>query len=270
LFEIVSCLLSITREFLKEMQKKSNQHFIQCLVLIFALALPNLSNGKTTTAVQRDLVWSQSDGLRHEIFISSYQEEEWTSPVKITDNNANNLHPILEKGSNGIKWLFWSAVRPSGISIEYAMLESDEWTEPARLPMEQQSSITPSALADKQGGIWLVWAGNTGGNDDIYVSHYQGDKWNKVQVLHAPNEVPDITPELAYNQEGKIEVSWIGFRGNSYIKLASVYTDTTGWSAEQEKSENGQEQAQDQNQNEQDIELPSFVPSDSQFFLKIY
>ena len=251
------------------MQKKSNQHFVQFLTLLLCLLiLPSLSNGKTSTEAEQDIVWSQSDGLRHEVFTSSYKEGTWTSPVKITDNNANNLHPILEKGSNGVKWLFWSAVRPNGISIEYAMLENNEWSGPIKLPMEQNSSITPSILADTQGPIWLVWAGNNGGNDDIYVSRYQKEKWSKPQVLHAPNEVPDITPEIAYNKEGKIEVSWIGFRGNSYTKLASVYTENTGWSAEQEKLENEEEDAQETE--EQDVELPSFLPSNSQFFLKIY
>ncbi len=251
------------------MQKKSNQHFVQFLLFLLCLfTLPSLSNGETSTGVEQDVVWSQSDGLRHEIFTSTYKEGEWSSPVKITDNNANNLHPILEKGRDGVKWLFWSAVRPNGISIEYAILENDEWSGPTKLPMEQHSSITPSVLADKQGPMWLVWAGNDGDNDDIYVSRYQKAKWSTPQVLHAPNEVPDITPEIAYNKEGKIEVNWIGFRGKSYIKLASVYTKNTGWSTEQEKLENEEEDTQ--NTEEQDIELPSFLPSNSQFFLKIY
>ncbi|MCI5148712.1 MAG: hypothetical protein D3916_04865 [Candidatus Electrothrix sp. MAN1_4] len=250
------------------MQKKSNQYFIQFLILASSLTLPCLSSGKSTKAVQQDLVWSQSDGLRHEIFTSSYQDNDWTRPVKITDNNANNLHPVLDIGTDGKKWLFWSAVRPDGISIEYAIFQGHEWSDPQKFPGEQHSSITPSVVADRNGGAWLVWAGNDGDNDDIYFSRYQTDKWSKPQVLHAQNEVPDIKPEIAYNEEGQIEVNWIGFRDNSYTKRISVYTEDTGWSAEQEKLENEEEQAQ--NQKEQETEIPSFLPADSQFFLKIY
>jgi hypothetical protein len=250
------------------MQKKTNQYFVQFLVLTCCLALPGLSSGKNAIAAQKDLVWSQSDGLRHEIFTSSYQGTEWTTPIKITDNNANNLHPVLEKGSNGEKWLFWSAVRPNGISIEYAVFENNEWSAPQKLPFEQNSSIAPSVLADNHGRVCLVWAGNDGGNDDVYVSWLHGKKWTDPKIIHAANEVPDITPEIFYNEEGKIEVSWIGFRGKSYTKLTSVYSENAGWSAEQEKLENEEEQAQDQE--EQDMELPSFLPSNSQFFLKIY
>ena len=253
------------------MQKKSNRHIVQLFIFFtfsFCLTLPCQGKAEKAAAVQQDVVWSQSDGLRHEIFSSTQKNSAWTTPVKVTDNNANNFHPVLEIGSNGTKWLFWSAVRSNGISVEYAVMKNNAWSEPQTLPMEQHSAITPSALADKDGGVWLTWAGNDGGNDDIYFSRFQGETWTDPKILHAPNEVPDIKPEIAYNKEGKIEVDWIGFRSNAYKKLASVYTDNTGWSAEQEKLEAEEEGVQ--NEEEQETELPSFLPADSQFFLKIY
>jgi hypothetical protein len=253
------------------MRKKSNRHIVQIVVLsVFFLSFPCRGKEEKAAAVQQDLVWSQSDGLRHEIFFSNQKQKdgEWTTPVKITDNNANNLHPVLETGTDGTKWLFWSAVRPGGISVQYAVMQNNAWSEPQTLPVEQHSAITPSVLADKDGGVWLVWAGNDGGNDDIYFSRLQGEKWTDPKVVHAPNEVPDIKPEIAYNEEGRIEVDWIGFRSNAYKKMASVYTDNTGWSAEQEKLEPEEEGIQ--NEKEQETELPSFLPGDSQFFLKIY
>jgi hypothetical protein len=251
------------------MQNKSNRRIVQYVVFfIFFFFLPCQGKARKVVAVQQDLVWSQSDGLRHEIFSSTQKNGKWTTPVKVTDNNANNLHPVLETGTDGTKWLFWSAVRPNGISVQYAVFQNNAWSEPQTLPIEQHSSITPAALADTNGGVWLVWAGNDGGNDDIYFSRFQKKTWTEPKIVHASNEVPDIKPEIAYNEEGKIEVDWIGFRSNTYKKLASVYTDNTGWSAEQEKLESEEEDVQ--NEEEQETELPSFLPSDSQFFLKIY
>ncbi|MCI5131503.1 MAG: hypothetical protein D3904_08245 [Candidatus Electrothrix sp. EH2] len=253
------------------MYTKSKWYIVQLVIfLIFFLVLPcqGKENEKKAVGMQQDLVWSQSDGLRYEIFSSSKKGDEWTSPVKITDNNANNLHPVLDIGADGTKWLFWSAVRPDGISIEYAVFQENSWSDPQKFSVQQHSAITPSVLADKEKGVWLVWAGNDGGNDDIYVSRYDEEKWSDPRIIHAPNEVPDIKPEIAYNDKGKIEVSWIGFRDNSYKKLASVYTDRTGWSPEQEQSE--PEQDKEQEEKEQEIVLPSFLPADSQFILKIY
>ena len=257
------------------MRTKAHRHTARSVIfftLFFILSCFG-KEGKAGT-VQQDLVWSESDGLRYELFSSSKKGDKWTAPVKITDNNANNLHPVLDRGADGKKWLFWSAVRPDGISIEYAVFQGNEWSEPQKFPVEQHSAITPSVLADKKKGVWVVWAGNDGGNDDIYFSRYLGkqDKvWTDPQIIHAPNNVPDIKPEIAYNDEGRIEVTWLGFRGNNrYIQLFSVYTDGAGWSPEQEKPEPEEENVQEQEENEQEAELPSFLPGGSQFDLKIY
>ncbi|XCN74677.1 MAG: hypothetical protein Q3M24_08040 [Candidatus Electrothrix aestuarii] len=252
------------------MHKQSKRRAVQVFIFfIFSLALFYPDNEGKAAEEQQDLVWSQSDGLRYEIFTSTKTSGKWSTPVQITDNNANNLHPVLDIGINGTKWLFWSAVRPNGISVQYAVFKNKEWSEPQNLPLEQNSAITPFVLADKKGGVWLVWAGNDGGNDDIYYSHYQGKKWTDPQVLHAANEVPDIKPVIQYNDEGNIEVSWVGYRGEAYVKLFSVYSKKTGWSEEQEKQEETKEE-EVQEEEEQEIELPSFVPSDSQYFLKVY
>lgn len=251
------------------MYTKSKRYLIQLIIFsVFFIALPCQGKEKKAVGTHQDLVWSQSDGLRYELFSSSKKGDDWTAPVKVTDNNANNLHPVLDIGADGTKWLFWSAVRPDGISIEYSVFQGDEWSDPQKFPVQQHSAITPSVLADKKKAVWLVWAGNDGGNDDIYVSSYHGETWSDPRIIHTPNEVPDIKPEIAYNDEGKIEVSWIGFRDNRYKKLVSMYTDRRGWSPEQEKLEPEEEEGQEKN--EQERELPSFLPGDSQFILKIY
>ena len=253
------------------MHKQSKRHVVQILLYsVFFLALFHPDKEGKAAQKQRDLVWSQSDGLRYEIFSSTETNGEWSIPVQITDNNANNLHPVFDVEIDGTKWLFWSAVRPGGISVQYAVFKDNAWSEPQSLPLEQQSAITPSVLADKKGGIWLVWAGNDGGNDDIYFSRYHKNRWSDPQILHAANEVPDIKPEIGYNEEDRIEVTWIGFRDKAYTKLFSVYTDATGWSAEQEKAEPEEEETRVEETEEQEIDLPSFLPGDSQFFLKVY
>ncbi|MCI5157237.1 MAG: hypothetical protein D3906_02160 [Candidatus Electrothrix sp. AUS1_2] len=254
------------------MYKQSKRHAVQFfLFFVFSLAFFHLENEGKAAQEKQDLVWSQSDGLRYEIFSSTKTNGEWSPPVQVTNNNANNLHPVLDVGTDGTKWLFWSAVRPAGISVQYAVFTNNAWSEPQNLPLEQHSAITPSVLADKNGDVWLVWAGNDGGNDDIYYSRYHGSRWSEPQVLHAANEVPDIKPEIGYNEEDRIEVTWIGFRGKAYTKLFSVYTDTTGWSAEQEKADTEEEASPTEEEaEEQKIDLPSFLPGDSQFFLKVY
>ncbi|XOF32570.1 MAG: TolB family protein [Candidatus Electrothrix sp. YB6] len=247
------------------MISKITRYCILPLLVGMLVSLP--CQGEENKINRAELVWSQWDGLRHEIYTSSLQNGEWTVCIKLTDNNANNLHPVLDTGPDGTKWAFWTVVRPDGISVEYAYCKDDEWSEPQKLPIEQNSAITPSVLIDPAGRVWLVWAGNEGGNDDIYYTRYQGTSWKKPKVLHTANEVPDIQPDIAYNDERKIEVSWLGFRDGVYKKLAAVYTEgSKGWSPEQEKAESENE---DSTENDE-LLLPSCMPADSQYFLKIY
>ena len=214
----------------------------------------------------QELVWAASDGLRHEIYSSSCEKREWTEAVKITDNNADNLHPVIDIAADGTKWLFWSAVRPDGISIEYAVNQQGEWSDPEKLPMEQHSAIAPSILLESGGTVWLVWAGNDGGNDEIFYSRYQKGAWTDPALLHPANEVPDVRPEIGYNEQGAVEVSWLGFRENQYKALFATYSEEKGWSAEQEKVV----VEEDIEKEEPVIELPAFVPANSQYFLKLY
>ena len=189
------------------MHKQSKRRAVQLVLFsAFFFTFFHLNTEGKAAQEKQDLVWSQSDGLRYEIFISTQTNGEWSTPVQLTDNNANNLHPVLDIGTNGTKWVFWSAVRPNGISVQYAVFKNNAWSEPQSLPLEQNSAITPFVLADKKGGVWLVWAGNDGGNDDIYYSHYQDSQWTDPQILHAANEVPDIKPVIQYNDEGNIEL----------------------------------------------------------------
>lgn len=209
--------------------------------------------------VQKDIVWSQSDGLRQEIYASAYQAGAWTEPVKITEDNANNLHPALAVAPDGSRWAFWSAVNPDGISIAYAIGKDGKWSEPSKLELEDLSSaITPSVLIDKSGTVWLVWAGNDGGQDEIYCSRYnESSSWQKPELVNKANTVPDIKPKIGLNEQGVIEVRWEGVRNGKYVLLLSSYTGGH-WSPEQQVEQ--QKQAE-----ETKPELPAFIPENSQY-----
>ncbi len=217
---------------------------------------------------QYELAWSGSDGLRHELYTSSFTGETWTDPVQITNNNANNLHPVIDMGADGTKWIFWSAVRPDGISIEYAIFRDSTWSEVQKMNFEQDSSITPSILIDTDNVVWLVWAGNSGNLDEIYFSRYRNDAWEKEKIINQANSVPDIKPIIALNDQGEIEVRWQGFREGQYKSLFSVHT-AKGWSVEKELPREEQEKEEAKIQENEKIQLPAFMREESQYFLKV-
>ncbi len=235
-------------------------------LLVFLLAVVP---SQASAGQGKDLVWSQSDGLRHEIYYSSFQDA-WDAPQKLTDNNANNLHPVLDRTPDGTRWVFWSAVRPNGISIEYALGKDGTWSLPIKMNLDHDSAITPSVLIDPQGTVWLAWAGNDGGQDEIYFSRWKDEAWQDAALLNIPNEVPDIKPELTWNEQGQITAIWYGFRDGGYTFLQSIFIDGA-WSPEQVLVLE-EEEAQDEEEilRAHQIELPSFVTPESQYQLKFF
>jgi hypothetical protein len=245
-----------------------NKRSFQLMVVLF---LCTAGPVQASAGRSKDLVWSQSDGLRHEIYYSSLAQgqETWEAPQKLTDNNANNLHPVLDRAPDGSRWVFWSAIRPDGISLEYTVGKEGAWANPMKMPLDHDSAISPSVRVDPQGRVWLVWAGNDGGQDEIYFSRWQEGVWEEAQILNSPNEVPDIKPELTWDAQGRPTVTWYGFREEGYTLLRSTYVDGV-WSPEQELLL--EEEAQDAEEIlwEHQMELPSFVAPESQYLLKVF
>ncbi|WP_417913518.1 TolB family protein [Candidatus Electronema sp. JM] len=235
------------------------------LVRLLAVAAV-LSAVPSFGAVRKELAWSQSDGLRDEIYASSFRNGAWSDPVKLTDDNANKLHPALAVGPDGSRWVFWSAVAPDSISIGYTMAAKDgAWSQPSVMDTKGSSAITPSALIDSSGTLWLVWAGNDGGQDEIYCRRWVGSAWQEPELVNKANEVPDIKPIISQNAQGQIEVRWQGFRSGKYVPLVAVYAKDH-WSAEQQ-TEAVDNAAQVQKERQ---ELPEFVPAASQYSLKTF
>jgi len=73
-----------------------------------------------------DLVWSQSDGLREEIFLANYKDGIWSKSVAITDDNADNLHPAVDQTSNGTRWIAWTAIEDGSYSIVARSLQNEQ------------------------------------------------------------------------------------------------------------------------------------------------
>jgi len=225
------------------------------LLLSLLLAAPGHA---AENAPLEELVWSQSDGLRQEIYHSARTAEGWSAPQQLTYNNANNLHPAFVIAPDSSRWIFWSAVNPDGIGIEYTVGRDGNWPQPVKLESGHATAITPAVLISPDQTLWLVWAGNDGGQDEIYWSRFVNAAWQPPKQVNAVNQVPDVKPEILLNEQGQVEVRWQGFRNGRYKRLAAVYAGQ-GWSSEQELAEEEEQAAEE--------ELPDFLPAGSQHVL---
>lgn len=214
-----------------------------------------------------EIIWAESDGLRHEIFVSSYRSGVWTEPVMITDDNADNLQPSIDVDSSGKKWAVWSAVEEGELELRYSIFEDGKWNKVMNLPSELSSNIKPSIIVDGKDDPWVVWSGNNGDLDDIYFSRYVDGEWTEEQRVHAANEVPDILPYLDTDENGFPTVIWDSYIGESYKKLQSTWNGEKWVEPLLLPSE---AETQETTIEELDITLPEFITDTRQVFLRVF
>ncbi len=218
---------------------------------------------------QADVVWAKSDGLRYELFSSSLKNGNWSQPEQVTNDNADNLHPCIDMGPDGRKWLAWTAMEQGSYEIRYAVFKNGQWSDPKKLPSDLKSNISPSLVVDDGNVTWMVWAGNDGvHNDDIYFSRFIHGKWQKPARVNQANNVPDILPRIELMAPHGYQVIWQGFRKNGYVKLVSRWTGH-GWGPEH-IYRNDASATKAKNRNRQEIKPPKFVPQTRQMFLRTY
>lgn len=214
-----------------------------------------------------DVVWSKSDGIRPEIFFSNYTSGSWSEPEMISDDYFDNLHPVIDRDSQGVRWVFWRAYDSLKTEIRYTKGSSGEWAENKALSDTMPSNNAPSVVIDTSDTVWVVWSANSGGLDDIYFSMHADGDWSKPALLHETNNSADVLPVIELNQEQQPLVSWKRMQDGSYVNMTSQY-DGSAW------SEPGVMQdavAQDSAEASEDlIELPDFIDNGGIVFIRSY
>jgi hypothetical protein len=218
---------------------------------------------------QGDIVWSQTDGARNQIYFTTFLSEKniWSTPVKVTDDEYRNGHPTIDAGTDGSKLLAWVAGSGANYKIHYSIGTEGAWSKSAVIPSSLKVNLAPSVMIDGSGVKWIAWSGNDGGQDEIYYSRFIGNNWTAPALVNAPNEVPDILPEIALNDNNIPQVTWVGHRKGVYVKLMSTWGGES-WSAESE----GQASSQEKNTHENASigNMPAFIDQPDKAFVRIY
>ena len=253
---------------------KGVKQLLLCAVLaagFFSVpACASLNQDTQAIAVERDMVWSAYDGQRREIFFSSQGKGGvWSEPVQLTNSNADNLLPCIVSTPDGKKYVVWTAMEDTQLSVMYAVFDGAAWTEPADIPGMPANTTMPFVAADDNGILWLVFVGNDGtGQDDVYSIRLQNGQWGKALAINSSNDVPDVNPFIEIAQTGAIQVTWEGFRNNDYTLLSSQWQGDR-WSEEQPLPQGDKEKMQqDRKMMEKEL-LPEFVEDRSMLFIRI-
>ncbi len=167
--------------------------------IIVAMISMGVQAKDNSTHKEIDAVWTQSDGIRPEIFYSHYISGVWSEPVMITDDYYDNMYPVIDQDSTGKKWLFWTAYDDQRMDIRYTTGKDDKWADSASLETEMQRNIAPSVIIDKSDVVWLVWSANSDGAGDIFCAT------NKDGVWSVPVRINEANTDAGYTADSRIE-----------------------------------------------------------------
>lgn len=240
-----------------------------CIVILFACVFAFLGDIRAATSAEtgghKDLVWAASDGMRREIYFSTNQSGEWSRPIQITNDNADNVSPSIDTTPDGTKYIFWTALDVSGPQIRYATSSGSGWSDPKTIPSLPSASTGAFGAVDKAGKIWVVFTGNDDGDDDIYFTRLIGKEWTKISLVHADNDVPDINPILEVTADKTLRVFWESYKdGGKYIRRQAA------WAGKEWVEEPVKDGVNDQAAESEVADIPDFVGDKSMVFTRSY
>lgn len=213
-----------------------------------------------------DVVWASSDGQGTEIFYSQRKEGIWQEPIQVTDNHYNNMYPVVDRDSNGRRWIFWTAHDSGRTEIHFATGDGQEWQASEILTSPKKSNLSPSMVVDKEDQVWVVWSANDDDLDDIMYAFHQNGSWSSPVTIHEPNNAPDLLPVVEIGGDGTPQVSWRAAREGRHVVLSSRWIDND-WS--EPRIEEVDDPSQEESE-EKIIELPHFVSRTSMVFVRVY
>jgi hypothetical protein len=245
---------------------------LMCVVLLSCFCFqPGLlrADDSAVKVDQGDIVWSQADGSRNQIYFTTFLSEKntWSTPVKVTDDEYRNGHPTIDAGADGSKLLAWVAGSGANYKIHYSVGTEGIWSKAAVIPSSLKVNLAPSVLIDTAGQKWVVWSGDDGGQDEIYFSRYIGNSWTVPALVNTPNEVPDVLPEISLNGDNIPQVTWTGYRNGAYVRLQSTWQGNS-WSAETEVQYSSP--TTETAKNASISNLPSFIEQPDKAFVRVY
>ena len=213
-----------------------------------------------------DVVWSSSDGLKMEIFYAQRKEGTWHEPVQISDDQYDNMYPVIDRDSSGRRLVFWTAYQNNVMELHYTTGRDSDWQQAEVLETGQRTNISPSIVVDSNDLVWVVWSANDGGLDDIMYAYYKDGGWSDPALVHDENEVADLLPVIDIDENGAPVVSWRVLQEGETLTVQSRWAD--GEFSEpvviKAESDDGDEKESDL------LELPSYVKNSSMIFIRRY
>jgi|GEM_PF-677853 len=179
-------------------------------------------------------VWSQSNFLNTQIFMSEYINGEWIHPLGTLDHispgGQNAFNPQVAISENGDAVITWTQFSGTNFLIYMSEKRNGIWSHPQSLsenisPTSQNAAFPQVAISDN-GDTVIVWEQLDGINTQIYLSEYRSNFWFHPAGLGDRESVPGenaILAQVSANATGDAVVAWEQSDGNHFKIFRSEY-----------------------------------------------
>jgi len=175
-------------------------------------------------------VWSQSDGIRLNIWASWFDGTNWGSPVLLeNDDIGDAVGPKITFDNSGNAFVVWKRDDGNRDSVWVDRFDGASWVGAERIDNYNTGIIfSPQIALDNNGNSLVVWALYNGSRTNIWVNRFDGTSWGNAAVL-IESDNAGLNPQVAFDNNGNALVVWQKYSGDDGSNIWANQFDGTTW-----------------------------------------
>jgi hypothetical protein len=170
-----------------------------------AIALDGVGDPVVVWGARKELLTESND-----IYFSRKAGGSWTFPAKLSESNANNVHPTVAAAPGGKVFVAWTqetGTAPAQHSIIVKTNEGDYWSQVGYFWSPVSHAQFPALVTDGVGRIHLIWDVQT----QVLYSSYEGGLWSEPFTVGAgPGKNSERGTAIAATGDSGVHVVWKG------------------------------------------------------------
>ncbi|MBI3698014.1 MAG: hypothetical protein HY238_24660 [Acidobacteria bacterium] len=156
---------------------------------------------------QVDYPNSNTDRTNWDLFAARLDGDQWTGPVRLTDDPLPDIYHRLVADSKGKLWLVWQGFRNGQSDIFLKTCENGKWSEAFQVTSSAGNDWSPDVAVDRAGNAVVVWDSYRNGNYDVYMRAFRGGQWG-AETLVAGSADGETNPSAVFDQSGRLWVTY--------------------------------------------------------------
>lgn len=164
------------------------------------------------------LSWMSWRSGNYDIWCSDSEDGgEWSEPLQLTTDAADDWVPALSQDSSGTFWMTWSSGKTGNQDIWYfSSQDGENWSNATQFTTDAAEDDAPWLLQDSNGTYWVVWHSFRQGNYDIFYStSTDGVNWSEAVAL-TDDSSTDFYPFLLQDSQGSYWLAWTSNRSDMW------------------------------------------------------